>query len=176
MLFRSAQALAERLAEENPLRNEVFRSNFAAFESSVREIQKWGKQLMGEVPKEFRILITSHDAFRYFGRSFGIKVIGLQGINTVVEAGLGDRATLADFIRRHQSPALFVESSVNPKAMREIARETGVVIGGSLFSDALGSTDQTAIGPNGNSLSAATWQGMMAHNLTVVHRALMKGP
>jgi manganese/zinc/iron transport system substrate-binding protein len=119
-------------------------------------------------------LITSHDAFQYFGDHFEIRVIGLQGINTMVEAGLADRTNLSDFIEKHQSPALFVESSVNPKALEEIAKETGASIGGTLFSDALGTGNEFVKGPTGENFSTATWQGMMVHNLIVIEQALNK--
>ena len=111
---------------------------------------------------------------RYFGRHFDIKVVALQGINTIAEAGLADRANLVDFIRKHNSPALFVESSVNPKALKEIARETGSVIGGTLFSDALGPDTEFARSPKGENLATSTWQGMMAHNLRTIEKALKK--
>lgn len=171
-----ARALSHRLANVLPEYEENFQGNLKAFENSVRQIDHWGQSLMLSIPEHRRVLITSHDAFQYFGQHFKVKVVGLQGINTLVEAGLADRTNLVDFIRRHQSPALFVESSVNPKALEEIAKESGAVIGGTLFSDALGTEDQTVSGIEGKPLSAATWQGMMAHNLSTIAKALKKQP
>ncbi len=167
-----ARSLADQLTKDLPEYRENFQGNLEAFEKSVRQVDQWGQSLMLSIAEPRRVLITSHDAFQYFGQHFKVKVVGLQGINTLVEAGLADRANLVDFIRRHQSPALFVESSVNPKALEEIAKESGAVIGGTLFSDALGSEDQTVPGIDGKPLSAATWQGMMVHNLSTIARAL----
>ena len=167
-----ARVLSDQLAKVLPEYKENFQSNLEAFENSVRQVDQWGQSLMLSIAEPQRVLITSHDAFQYFGQHFKVKVVGLQGINTLVEAGLADRANLVDFIRRHQSPALFVESSVNPKALEEIAKESGAVIGGTLFSDALGAEDQTVQGIDGTPLSAATWQGMMVHNLSTIARAL----
>ncbi len=166
--------LSQKFSEFLPQNQESFASNFLQFKQSVKELDHWGKALVGGLPETSRTLITSHDAFRYFGRHFDIRVVALQGINTIAEAGLADRTNLVDFIRKHHSPALFVESSVNPKALKEIARETGSVIGGTLFSDALGSDSQFAQGPKGENLPTSTWQGMMAHNLRTIEKALQK--
>ena len=169
-----AQSLSDQLAKVLPEYEENFHVNLEAFENSVRQIDQWGQSLMRSIPEPRRVLITSHDAFQYFGQHFKVKVVGLQGINTLVEAGLADRANLVDFIRRHQSPALFVESSVNPKALEEISKESGAVIGGTLFSDALGAKGQTVPGIDGKPLSVATWEGMMVHNLSTIAKALNK--
>jgi len=167
-----AQALTLKLSQVMPEEQSFFKANLSAFKASVRTIDRWGKSLLLSIPKSQRILITSHDAFQYFGNHFAIRVIGLQGVNTLAEAGLADRTNLVDFIQKHQSPALFVESSVNPKALEEIAKETGANIGGTLFSDALGTDKQFTQGPDGNNHSTANWQGMMVHNLNVIKKAL----
>ena len=167
-----AQALTLKLSQVMPEEQSFFKANLSAFKASVRTIDRWGKSLLLSIPKSQRILITSHDAFQYFGNHFAIRVIGLQGVNTLAEAGLADRTNLVDFIQKHQSPALFVESSVNPKALEEIAKETGANIGGTLFSDALGTNKKYTRGPDGKKHSTATWQGMMVHNLNVIKKAL----
>ena len=79
-----------------------------------------------------RILVTSHDAYNYFGRAYGFKVIGLQGVSTVSEAALADMANLVDFIKKQNVKAIFVETSVNPAAIRRVAEDAGVKIGGEL--------------------------------------------
>ena len=169
-----ADSFTQKLSEVLPEHRNEFEENLSKLKSSIREIDRWGKSLIKALPKTNRILITSHDAFQYFGDHFEIRVIGLQGINTMVEAGLADRTNLSDFIEKHQSPALFVESSVNPKALEEIAKETGASIGGTLFSDALGTGNEFVKGPTGENFSTATWQGMMVHNLIVIEQALNK--
>ena len=146
----------------------MLQANLEEFRQSVEAIDQWGKSLIQTIPSQSRILITSHDAFRYFGEHFGIQVLALQGINTLAEAGLQTGQTWSNLSRDNQSPALFIESSVNPKALQEIARETGSVIGGTLFSDALGTEAQQVVGPNSELLSTVTWQGMMAHNLSTI--------
>ena len=93
-------------------------------------------------------------------------------MSTSVEAGLADRANLVDFIKQQNIPAIFVESSVNPAAMNEIAKESGVFIGGELFSDALGPPGESAIGPAGKSFKLNSWGGMMVHNVSTIAEAL----
>lgn len=172
--LRCANSFTKKLSQVLPEHRNEFEENLSKFKSSITEIDRWGKSLIQTLPQTNRILITSHDAFQYFGHHFEIRVIGLQGINTMVEAGLADRTNLSDFIEKHQSPALFVESSVNPKALEEIAKETGASIGGTLFSDALGTGNEFVKGPTGEKFSTATWQGMMIHNLIVIEHALKK--
>ncbi len=117
------------------------------------------------------MVITSHDAFGYFGRAYGFEVRGLQGISTVLEAGAADVQALAEFVSERRIPALFVESSVPPRgieAVREAVRSRGydVRIGGNLFSDALGRADS----PEGN------YVGMFHHNIDTIVDALTSTP
>ena len=144
-----------------------------------REIAKvgdWARERINEIPQDKRKLVTSHDAFRYLGRDLGLNVIGLQGISTNVEAGLADRANLVEFIVSQEIPAIFIESSVNPGAMREIARESKVVIGGELFSDALGPPGERISGPGEESHGLDTWSGTMIHNVSTIVEALSVKP
>ena len=120
MWIQCGHLLSQKFSEFLPQNQESFASNFLQFKQSVKELDHWGKALVGGLPETSRILITSHDAFRYFGRHFDIRVVALQGINTIAEAGLADRTNLVDFIRKHHSPALFVESSVNPKHSKKL--------------------------------------------------------
>ena len=100
-------------------------------------------QLASIEPKDRRVLVTSHDAFRYFGRAYDIEVKGIQGISTEAEASVRDVNQLVDFIVQRKVPAVFVESSVNKRNMtslREGCKSRGhdVAEGGELFSDAMG--------------------------------------
>lgn len=115
------------------------------------------------LPPERRVLVTAHDAFSYFGRAYGLEVLGLQGLSTVDEAGTRDVQLLADTLASRKIPALFVESSVSPKAMEALgeavrARGHEIRLGGELFSDALGAAGT----PEG------TYAGMLRHNLATL--------
>jgi len=120
-------------------------------------------QILDAVPPEKRVLITAHDAFRYFGRSNHFEVVSLQGISTVAEAGAADVRNLADLIYRRQIQSIFVESSVPQRNIQSLidavtARGFDVKIGGELFSDALGSTGTIE----------GTYIGMYQHNAKTI--------
>lgn len=120
-----------------------------------------------EIPEAHRVMVTAHDAFGYFGRAYGIEVEALQGISTVAEAGLHDVTQLVDMLVARKIKAVFVESSVSPKAIEAVvegcrARGHEVKIGGELFSDAMGETGT----PEGQIL------GMMRHNVSTIVEAL----
>lgn len=166
--------LMKELIELDPEAEAEIRENARRILSEIDEIKNWSLDQVEQIPHERRKLVTSHDAFRYLGKDLGLEVIGLQGMSTNVEAGLADRANLVDLIKKQNIPAIFVESSVNPAAMHEIAKESGVVIGGELFSDALGSPGESVIGPAGKSFELDSWGGMMVHNVSTIVEALSK--
>jgi manganese/zinc/iron transport system substrate-binding protein len=113
------------------------------------------------------VLVTAHDAFNYMSRAYDIEVMGIQGLSTESEAGLKDINRLVGILVDRRIPAVFVETSVsdkNVKALIEGAAAQGhpVIIGGELFSDAMG--------PAGT--YEGTYEGMIDHNVTVITRAL----
>jgi manganese/zinc/iron transport system substrate-binding protein len=123
--------------------------------------------MIANLPKEKRILITSHDAFEYFGRSNGFEVRGLQGISTLSESGLKDVTEMVNFIINKNVKAVFVENSVPQKALRSVidgckSKGHDVVVGGELFSDALGASRT----PEG------TYLGMIEFNIRTIVNAL----
>lgn len=128
----------------------------------LKALDQWVLAEIGRLPAERRHLITSHDAFNYFGRAYGFQVKGVQGISTESEAGARDVAKIVDHIRQHRIPAIFIETSVNPQLIEQISRETGIKIGGTLFSDSLG----PAQGP------AGTYVGMVKENVRMIVEAL----
>jgi len=164
--------LSEYLIKELPdLRNQIMERR-VLMENEIDVVTEWAQAKLNSIPEEKRILITSHDAFRYLGKYFGIEVIALQGISTLQEAGLLDRSNLVDFIREKKVGCLFIESSVNPKAIEEIAKQTGASIGAPLYSDALGPSDEKSIGPNQKAYPHDSWEGMMVYNILSICRGL----
>ena len=161
-----------KLIELDPKSEAEFRENAQVTLRQLEEIKVWSLDQVRQIPPPRRKLVTSHDAFRYLGKDLGLEVIGLQGISTSIEAGLADRANLVDFIKKQNISAIFVETSVNPAAMNEIAKESGVFIGGELFSDALGPPGKSAIGPAGKSFDLDSWGGMMVHNVSTLVKGL----
>jgi manganese/zinc/iron transport system substrate-binding protein len=155
------------LSEFDPQRKADFEKRGAAARARMLELHDWALKKVQELPKEKRILITSHDAFNYFGRAYDFKVVGLQGISTVTEAGLADMAKMVDFIRKHRVKAIFVESSVSHATIERVSKDAGVKIGGELFSDAMGTPGQIEHG-----YDLGTYEGMIKHNINTVVNAL----
>ncbi len=110
---------------------------------------------LAKIPRDNRIVVTSHDAFGYLGREFNIQFLAPVGLSIEVEASAEDVAAVINQIREQQVNAIFVENITNPRLLQRIAAETGVTIGGRLYSDALSNTD----GP------ANTYLNMMRHNI-----------
>ena len=139
----AAPVVAEALAALDPAAAEDYRSRATAYAADLAAVDARLRDEIARVPAPGRVLVTAHDAFRYFGRAFGVEVIGVQGTSTESEAGLGDINRLVDLLVRRGIPAVFVETSVSDRdvaALREGARARGheVSLGGRLFSDSLG--------------------------------------
>lgn len=159
------------LAQLDPAGAELYARRAAEKVAQLQALHEWALARAAELPKERRVLVTSHDAFGYFGRAYGFEVIALQGISTATEAGLAEVARLVDFIRERRLPAVFVESSVSPAALQRIARDAGVRIGGELFSDAMGAPGELRGGHD-----VGTYEGMFRYNLETILSALHSRP
>ena len=132
---------------------------------------EWCQQRVGQIPPTSRILITSHDAFNYFGDAFGFKVVGVQGVSTVSEAGIGDLVKTVDFIKANSVKAIFVESSVPHATIERISKDSGAKVGGELFSDALGTPGETKdVGDE--KVDQGTYTGMIKSNVHTIVEAL----
>jgi manganese/zinc/iron transport system substrate-binding protein len=162
-----ADKVVEGLSEFDPAGRAVYEKNAAAFKRRLQALHEWALKKANELPPEKRILVTSHDAFNYFGRAYGFKVVGLQGISTVTEAGVADMAKLADFVKREKIKAVFVESSVSHATIERISKDAGVKIGGEIFSDAMGTPGEME-----NGYDLGTYEGMIKHNLNTIVNGL----
>lgn len=161
----------EGLGEARPEQAAAFAERGAALKEKYRELHRWGIDRVSETPEDGRTVVTSHDAFNYFGRAFGLRVIGVQGISTTSEAGLADIAETVDFIRENDIKAIFVETSVSPAAIERIAEDSGARVGGELFSDAMGTAgDVRSLG--GERYDVGTYPGMIKHNVNTIVEAL----
>ena len=159
--------IVKALSEVDPGGKDHYAQRADAAGRRLDELHAWALAKAAELPPERRILVTSHDAYNYFGRAYGFQVVGLQGISTVSEAGLADVAKLTDFIKEKGIKAVFVESSVPHNTIERISRDSGVKIGGELFSDAMGAAGQME-----NGYDLGTYEGMIKHNLTTIVDAL----
>ncbi len=166
--MQAVEAVRDTLIEVNPERTAVYEANAAAYLAELAALHAYVEAEIGRIPPDRRVLITAHDAFRYFGRAYGLEVLGLQGISTEAEAGTADVQALANFIAENQIPAIFIETSVpdrNIEALQAAVASRGfqVEIGGELFSDAMGTPGT----PEG------TYIGMVRHNVDTIVGALL---
>ena len=164
---KCVESVVKGLSEYDPKGKEYFEKRGKETRETMRELHQWAVKKAAELPEEKRVLITSHDAFNYFGRAYGFKVVGLQGISTVEEASLASMTKLVDFVKEQRVKALFVESSVSPVAIKRISDDAGVKVGGELFSDAMGTPGQIE-----NGYDLGTYVGMIKHNLNTIVEAL----
>ncbi len=162
----TATGLAETLGRLHPQGAEVYSQNAETYAEKLRSLYAWAEEGMSRVPAGQRHLVTSHDAFGYFGAAFGWRVAGIQGISTQDEAGVGDIEGTVDFVIENDIPVLFVESSIPPNTIGAVVEavdaEGGSVDTGlrELYSDAMG-----VPGTFGG-----TYVGMLAENvLTILH-------
>jgi manganese/zinc/iron transport system substrate-binding protein len=160
-------SVTDALCSALPEHADGFRDRAQSYILQLHALHEYGKERIASIPEGQRVLVTSHDAFGYFGRAYGLEVLGVQGLSTESEAGLQRINELVDLLVERKIRAVFVESSVSPRNIQAVidgAKSRGheVVIGGELFSDAMGD-DGTWEG---------TYVGMLDHNITVVTRAL----
>ncbi len=163
----AVERIRDVLIEIDPTHADGYRARAGTYLGRLRALDASVRDQIAAIPPEQRVLVTAHDAFGYFGDAYGFEVRGLQGISTRTEAGTGDVQELAQFIAARRIPAIFVESSVSPRAIEAVqaavaARNFRVAIGGQLFSDAMGSPGT----PEG------TYIGMVAHNVRTIVAAL----
>ncbi len=159
--------IAAALTATRPEHADTFARNAAIYQMELTQLATYAAEALSKVPQDQRVLVTAHDAFGYFGRAFGFEVIGIQGISTASEAGLNRISELVSELVTRKIGAVFVETSVSDRNMRALieganAQGHGVRIGGSLYSDAMGS-DGTYEG---------TYIGMIDHNVTTIATAL----
>jgi manganese/zinc/iron transport system substrate-binding protein len=168
---KAAEAVRDGLIAKDPSGADGYRQRAGDVVASLTALHDEVKQKIGSIPENRRVLITSHDAYNYFGKAYDIQVRGLQGISTETEAGIQAINGAVDFIISKKIPAIFVESSVSPKAIERVrddckARGFDVKIGGELFSDAMGSPGQHP------GYAVETYEGMVRYNVDTIANAL----
>ncbi len=157
-----ADNIAAALSRADPGNASLFYRNRAAYVAELAALDAEIREIVAGLPAGSRTVVTSHDAFRYFGRDYGLTFIAPQGLSTESEASARDVARLIEQIRDHGIRAVFIENIGDPRLLERIAEESGAVIGGTLYPGALS-------GPDG---PAPTYLDMIRHNATTLARAL----
>ncbi len=157
-----ADNIAKGLSDIDPANKDYYKKNAEEYKAKLDELDSWIKTEIAKIPQDKRVLITSHDAFRYFGKAYGLDVRGLQGISTEAKIRTEDVAKLIDLIKEKKLKSVFIETSVNPKVLEQISSETGATVGGTLFSDSIGNEGT----PEGEYI------GAVKHNVNAIVNAL----
>ena len=155
------------LAEFDVDNKSYYEERLATYQTTLTELHAYAEKSLASIPESQRVLVTAHDAFSYLGRAYDLEVRGIQGISTESEAGLQEINSLVAYLVDNKIPAVFVESSVSDKSVKALiegaaAKGHTVIIGGELFSDAMGETGTYE----------GTYIGMIDHNVTLITRAL----
>jgi len=164
---KCTEMVARSLEEYDPPHTAAYRANYERYAIELDALHQYARKSLATIPKSQRVLVTAHDAFNYFARAYDLEVRGIQGISTESEAGIADINRLVQMLVERNIKAVFVESSVSDKNVRALcegaaARGHTVVIGGTLYSDAMGPPDAYE----------GTYVGMIDHNVTTITRAL----
>ena len=160
------------ISQIDPTNKEEYEARATLFLQQLRVLDSWVREQISRIPADRRILVTTHDAFNYFCREFKLNAnndylsIAPVGWSTGAEVGAGitpeRRRKVVQSLKESGAPAIFVETTINPKQIREIAKETGVKIGGELYSDSMGPENS----------AGETYIGMMRENVILIVNAL----
>ncbi|KOR28761.1 hypothetical protein TI04_10270 [Achromatium sp. WMS2] len=154
--------ISQALSEVDPQSANYYQQRAANYIEQLKQLDQKLRQYIAALPIKQRKIITSHDAFGYLADAYDLTVLSPIGISTDTEASAAGVAKLIRQIRHERVKAIFIENISDTKLIRQIASETGVKIGGTLFSDAL----STAQGP------ANSYQAMIKHNVSTIFTSL----
>ncbi len=163
----AAKVIANALITHDPQNESSYTANLETLQSQIADLHQYALDSIASIPEDQRVLVTAHDAFSYFGNRYGFEVVGIQGISTESEAGVRDIERLVELLVTRKIRAVFVESTVSYRNIQALiagakGRGHDVIVGGELYSDAMGEPGTYE----------GTYIGMIDHNITIITRAL----
>lgn len=161
-----AATIAKALAAADPANAADYQANLARFDLQLEQLDGEIRNALAALPEARRTVVTSHEAFGYFGRAYDLRLLAASGVSANAEPSAAGIARLIRQIRREKAVAAFLENISDPRAIERIARESGAAVGGTLYSDALS-------GPEG---PAPSYLAMMRHNLATLLKAMSAPP
>jgi zinc/manganese transport system substrate-binding protein len=160
--IRYVQAIAAALGAADAANAAAYATAAEAYVARLTDLDTWVRAQIAAVPETRRVVVTSHDAFGYFGAAYGIRFLAPQGVSTEAEPSAAEVARLIRQIRSERITAVFMENMGNPATLQRLAQEAGVRVGGRLYADALSAAD----GPS------ASYEAMFRHNVTLLVPAM----
>lgn len=158
-----ARNIERGLAAADPTHAADYAVNTTAYLQRIAATDSWVRAELAKVPAAQRSVVSSHDAFGYFARAYGITFVAAEGIAEDAEPSAADLRKLIDQVRAEHIKVLFFENALSPRLVEQIGRETGAVVGGTLYADALSP-------PSG---PADTYLGMFEHNVPLLRDAML---
>ncbi|TYS55714.1 manganese transporter [Sutcliffiella horikoshii] len=163
----AVEEVKDSLIEQDEENADYYEENAAAYIEELEELDAYAKEQIATIPQESRVLVTAHDAFKYFGEAYDMEVTGLQGLSTDAEFGLNDVRSIVDLLVERNIKAVFVESSISEDSINAVvqgaeSRGHTVEIGGELYSDAMGAAGT----------ETGTYLGMFRHNIETIVNSL----
>lgn len=155
--------IADAFCQSDASGCDSYKANAKAYTDKLDALNADIKTAVAAIPEEKRVIITSHDAFGYFEHAYGIEFLAPEGVSTEAEASAADVAALIRQVREDKASAIFVENITNTRLIEQIASETNLKVGGTLYSDSLSKAD----GP------AATYIDMMRNNIKTIKDAVL---
>jgi zinc/manganese transport system substrate-binding protein len=157
--------IAKALSSVEPAGASFYKANTEAYNTRLTDLDKWVKAEFSSIPEPKRRMITSHDAFGYLEAAYGVTILSPMGVSTESEPSAGGVAKLINQIRKEKITAVFIENVSDPRLVKQIGKESGVSLGGEIYSDALSK-------PGG---PAPTYIDMFKNNVTKMVAAMRKG-
>ncbi len=156
----ATRVIRDAFVAADPSDKAVFEANAKVYLAKLDELAKWAKIEIARLPKDRRVLVTSHDALGYFARDYGFEIHPVEGVSTGDQPSSKRIRELIAEIKAEGVKAIFAENIENPKVLGEITKETGARLGGTLYADGLGTTE------------ADTYDAMIRHNVQSIVKAL----
>jgi len=154
--------IKDALVKLAPEHKETFEFNYGVYKKQLEDLDQYIIDQIQTIPASQRVLITSHDAFQYYGRKYGIRLEAILGTSTDAEVQTSDIMRLNKVIKESGVPAVFIESTVNPKLLEQLAKDNNIKVGGQLYADSIGDKDSPA----------PSYIDMLKYNTDVIVKAL----
>ncbi|MFN7251238.1 MAG: metal ABC transporter solute-binding protein, Zn/Mn family [Anaerobacillus sp.] len=142
-VIQYVENIVAKLSELDPEGAPIYESNGERYLEELQQLHEWIANEVAQIQEENRVIVVSENAFKYFGAQYGFVTEGIWDINSHEEGTTGQISRIIDIVRDNNVPALFVETTVDPRYINQIASETGVEVAGTVFTDAIGKTEDT---------------------------------
>ncbi|RQD77508.1 MAG: metal ABC transporter substrate-binding protein [Candidatus Syntrophonatronum acetioxidans] len=152
------------LIELDPEGEGVYRANAEEYKVRLKELDRWVREQVEDIPQENKLIIVSENAFKYFGEAYGFQTEGIWELNSHEEGTPQQISRIVELVKERELPGLFVESTLDSRFMEAVSRETGVPVAGIVYTDALGERGS----------GAETYENMIKHNVEVFVKGLAR--